>query len=121
MIADEPWLDKPAAELKAARTQLGHWETHLRALASEAAANKAAGQWRTGPRTMLAVLGMHELERKLVTCIAASSGGCRDVLPRCLVGRGVDDERPHARHIPRTALGVPASPRTRGAPPFELL
>ncbi|MBO4204785.1 PD-(D/E)XK nuclease family protein [Micromonospora echinofusca] len=70
MIADEPWLDKSAADCKAARTQVGPWETHLSALASEAAAIKAAGQWRTGPRTLLAVLGMHELERKLVTCLA---------------------------------------------------
>ncbi|MEH0820483.1 MULTISPECIES: PD-(D/E)XK nuclease family protein [unclassified Micromonospora] len=71
MIADEQRLRELAAEWDTVnRTQVGQWEKQLRVLATEAAAIKAAGQWRAGPRTLLEVLGVHELERKLVTCLA---------------------------------------------------
>lgn len=54
------------------------WEAQLDALVAEAAAVKAAGRWRTGPRTLLQVLGAHELERRMVDCLAWVLG----VLPR---------------------------------------
>ncbi|WP_430788090.1 PD-(D/E)XK nuclease family protein [Actinoplanes sp. G11-F43] len=52
------------------RAQVGQWESRLDELARETSEIKAAGRWRTGKRTLLEVLGVHNLEVKLVACLA---------------------------------------------------